>query len=133
MLRTEKNPCRNLVLPEEDEEAMDGQDSPEPVLRGNQMELSEGEGKANYFKKWLAQIRETKARLSLSIEGNSKRIADNKVAGIKDLTATLLDEIKQWKKEALENSKKCDTAYSEATTVSSLVSSGANSHVMWLS
>ena len=109
MLRTEMNPCRNLVLPE-DEEARDGRDSPEPVLRGKQMVLSEGEEKANSFKKWLAQIRETKARLSLSIEGNSKRIAVNEVAGTKDSTATLLDKIRQWKEEPVDNSRKCNKA-----------------------
>ena len=78
------------------------------------MVLSEGEEKANSFKKWLAQIRETKARLSLSIEGSSKRIADKEVARTKDSTATSLDKIRQLKVEALDNSRKCDKAYSEA-------------------
>ena len=77
------------------------------------MVLSEGEERANSFKKWLALIKETKARLSLSIEGSNKRIADRKeVAETDDSAATLLEEIRQWKKEAVENSKKCDKAYS---------------------
>ena len=114
MLRTEMNPCRSNILPEKDEEATDGRDSPEPTIRGKQMVLSEGMEKANSFKKWLAQIRETKARLSLSIEGNSKKIANNEVTRTKDLAATLLDKFRQWKEEAVDNSRKCDKAYSAA-------------------
>ena len=78
------------------------------------MVLSEGEERANSFKKWQAQIKETKARLSLSIEGSGKRIADKEVAGTRDSTATLLDEIRHWKKEAVDNARKCDKAFSEA-------------------
>ena len=70
-LRTEMNPYRNLNMP--DEKATDGRDnSPEPVLVGREMVLSEGEERANSFKKWLALIKETKARLSLSIEGSKQ-------------------------------------------------------------
>ena len=91
---------RNLESPDEEEEAADGRDSPEPVLlRGKQMVLSEGKEKANSFKKWLAQMRETKARLSLAIEGSNKKIAEKRlVAEADDSAATLFDKIKQWKK-----------------------------------
>ena len=40
------------------------------------MILSEGEEQATKFKKWLAQIREVKARLNLAIEGSNKELAN---------------------------------------------------------
>ena len=111
-LRTEMNPYRNLNTP--DEKATDGRDnSPEPVLVGREMVLSEGGERADTFRKWLALIKETKARLKLSIEGNNKRIADKEVACTRESAATILDEIKQWKKEAMDNARKCDKAFSE--------------------
>ena len=112
VLRTEMNPYRNLETPLG--KATDGRDdSPEPVLVGREMVLSEGGERADTFRKWLALIKETKARLKLSIEGNNKRIADKEVACTRESAATILDEIKQWKKEAMDNARKCDKAFSE--------------------
>ena len=112
VIRTEMNPYRSLNMP--DGKATDGRNTPEPVLVGRKRVLSEGGERADTFTKWLALIKESKARLSLSIEGSSKRIADKEVAYTRDSTATILDEIKQWKKETVDNARKCDKAFSEA-------------------
>ena len=116
LLRTEMNLRRNLESLDGEEAASGGQYSPEPeLLRGKQMILSEGEEKAARFKKWLAQMREVKARLSLAIEGSNKELADKEgFADADKSAATLRDKIKQWEEEASEKMKKCNKAYSEA-------------------
>ena len=116
LLRSEMNLQRNLESSDGEEATAGGRYSPEPVLlKGKQMVLSEGEEKAARFKKWLAQMREVKARLNLAIEGSNKELANKEEFAETDKSAaTLRAKIKQREEEASGNLKKCDKAYSEA-------------------
>ena len=91
LLRSEMNLRRNLESSDGEEATAGGRYSPEPV----QIVLSEGEEKAARFKKWLAQMREVKARLSLAIEGSNKELANKEeFADADKLAATLRAKIK---------------------------------------